>query len=262
MFHTIDSQPQESLQFKPELLHTLCICCFRDSDRAKYWIHRIIPRDRNGKLIKWSSGGRKARNQERRIRFLEQVENCYDEIDFEVHCISSNESQISLFANMFYLQNLQHINQQVDDKNRNCLVFRINENKQVSIPVLRAANLIWIYFCIKYMKEVHNIQGFIYSDWFAGDHLESEDPALAASMVNFLLSSTGIDLQLSIAQSPSSGEADLLSDWFVGLSNSAKSGLASPEITKRFENLLKREPRKIDWVNFVCNVEIVQDQDL
>jgi hypothetical protein len=250
MFSTLDSQPQEWLLNNPDQLHTLCFCCFKDSASARHWIHTIVPKNKNGTLLKWST--RDA--QRRRLQFAEQVEKHYERFDFVVHCISSTEHQISVFANVMYLQNLHNIRQELDRKGRNCLVFKLSEERSVIMPALRAARLIWTYFCIKYMKEVHNLSGSIYSDWFASDSMEGEVKALAVSMLNFLLTSTGIDLQLSIAKRPSDSEADLLSDWFAGWSNSSKNGMGNPTLSTKFDALIDRTPNKIDWIMFAPQV--------
>ena len=78
-------------------------------------------------------------------------------------CISSTESDISYFAQALYLQNLQVISQEPDKRLRNQLVFRLDNGKLVKLPVLRAAKLIWIYFALKYMREVVGLDGFIFS---------------------------------------------------------------------------------------------------
>lgn len=258
MFSTIDSQPQEWLLNDPNLLHTLSFCCFRDSSSARHWIHKLVPKDRNGNLVKWSAGGPKERVQRRRMQFVERIEKNYDAIDFSVHCISSTEGQISLFANVLFLQNLRNIGQERDEKGRNCLVFKITDQKSIRMPALRAAKLIWIYFCVKYMKDVHNLGGFIYSDWFSNDTADGEDKALGVAMVNFLLDSTGVGLELSIARSPGSSEADLLSDWFAGWSNSSKGGKANTELAAKFDALIERTPCKVDWVMYQCNLQVVR----
>lgn len=258
MFSTIDSQPQEWLLNEPDLLHTLSLCCFRDGASARSWIHTLVPKDKNGNLVKWSAGGPKERVQRRRNQFIEQVDKHYDAIDFAVHCISSTEEQISEFANALFLQNLQNIRQETDAKGRNCLVFNVSEQETIRMPALRAAKLIWIYFCMKYMKEAHNLSGFVYSDWFSNDTAAGEDKARGVSMVNFLLNSTGVGLQLSISNSPASSEADLLSDWFAGWSNSSKSGTANSELVAKFDALVERVPRKIDWIMYQCNLEVVR----
>lgn len=258
MFSTIDSQPQEWLLNEPDLLHTLSLCCFRDGASARSWIHTLVPKDKNGNLVKWSAGGPKKRVQRRRNQFIEQVDKHYDAIDFAVHCISSTEGQISAFANALFLQNLQNIRQETDAKGRNCLVFNVSEQKTIRMPALRAAKLIWIYFCMKYMKEAHNLSGFVYSDWFSNDTDAGEDKALGVAMVNFLLNSTGVGLQLSISNSPASSEADLLSDWFAGWSNSSKSGTANSELVAKFDALVERVPRKIGWIMYQYNLQIVR----
>ena len=239
----------------PTLL-TLCLCCFRDAESARKWIHTLVPKNKNGHLVKWSSGGPNKRVQYRRMKFAEQIDKYYDIIDFEVHCISSTEGQISLFANAFYFQNVQNIRQQMDAKGRNCLVFQVTNEKTVCIPALRAAKLIWIYFCIKYMKEVHSLGGFIYSDWFSNDSLVGQDKALGVSMVNFFLSSTGIGLQLSIANDPGTSEADILSDSFAGWTNAAKGGMSGQDLAAKFDALVDRTPTKIDWIMYQCNLTI------
>lgn len=104
------------------------------------------------------------------------------------------------------------------------------------------------------MKEVHNLSGFIYSDWFSNDTSVGEDKALGVAMVNFLLSNTGVDLQLSIANIPSQSEADLLSDWFAGWCNTSKGGSLTPELAAKFDALIVRVPRKIDWIMYQCEI--------
>ena len=113
-----------------------------------------------------------------------------------------------------------------------------------------------IYLCFKYLKEVHGLEGFIYSDWLAGDTLEGEDEALAVRIVNFLLDRTGVDLQLSIPRNPETAEADLLSDWFAGWCNSSRTGAVDQDIAARFDQLLERQPAKVDWIRFRCNLEV------
>jgi hypothetical protein len=255
-YTTLDSQPDERLLNDANLLHTLCFCRFRDLDHASKWIHELVPKDKNGRFVKWSGSGGTARKLKRRLQFINAVNQRYDSIDFSVHCISSTESEISRFAHAFYLQNLAHITQELNDKNKNCLVFAISETKKIKIPVLRAAKLLWIYFSIKYMKEVNQLDGFIYSDWFSADSMKGEDKALGVAFVNFLLNSTGIGLQLSIEVEPGKGEADLLSDWFAGWCNTSKSGTADSNIAAKFDQLVERTPKKIDWVEFLCNMEV------
>jgi len=256
MFSTMDSQPQEWLLNRAEALHTLCFCCFRDSKHARTWIHRLVPRNRNGAFLKWSNGGPKKRVHRRRTSFMDVMDQHFDELDFLVHCISSTEGQISKFANSFYLQNLKNITQRVDAKGRNCLVFQVSTNDQIQLPVLQAAKLLWIFFCVKYMKEQHGLDGFIYSDWFACDSYFTPQKAIGVSMVNFLLASVGIGLQVSISEDPKRSEADLLSDWLCGWCNVAKSSAPNHEFARRFEALLQRNPNKFEAVHFDCNVRV------
>lgn len=255
MFSSMDSQPQEWLLNDPNALHTLCICCFRDSAHARKWIHTLIPRNQNGKLLKWSSGSREKRTERRRVEFIDAMERHYDDIDFRVHCISSTEGQISNFTQAFYLQNLENVRQALDAKGKNCLVFQVTKDKHIAIPVLRAAKLLWIYYCLKYMKEVHKLHGFLYSDWFACDSMDSEVKALGVSAVNFLLTTTKLDLQISIAKVPKKSEADILSDWLCGWCNFAGSTGATTDFAKRFEALSDRDPSKFEAIHYACEME-------
>jgi hypothetical protein len=256
MFSTIDSQPQEWLLNNAKALHTICFCCFRDATHARTWIHALVPRNQNGDFLKWSTGGPKDRVHRRRRRFMDVLDRRFDEMDFLVHCITSTEGQISRFVNAFYLQNLKNITQRLDAKGRNCLVFQVSTNDQIQLPVLQAAKLLWIYFCVKYMKEQHGLEGFIHSDWFACDSYLAPQKALGVSMVNFLLSSSGIGLQVSISKDPKQSEADLLSDWLSGWCNFARSSALDHEFAKRFEALLQRNPNKFAAVHFDCNVRV------
>lgn len=253
-FNTMDSQPEEWLQDDAAVLHTLCFCCFHDSASAKKWIHQLVPKNQIGVLQKWSGGARRDGNLRRRREFIEAINWHYSDIDFSVHCISATEAEISKFAQAFYWQNLNNIRQELDDKNRNCLVFKINEAKEIKIPVLRAAILIWIYYSIKYMKDENNLNGFIYSDWFSADKQTGEDKALGVAMVNFLLKRTGLELELKLPLDPASAEADLLSDWFAGWCNSSKAGTVEAEIKEEFEKVLDRSPKKIDWIMYGVEV--------
>lgn len=257
MFNTMDSQPEEWLLNDPNVMHTLCFCCFRDSASAKKWIHQLVPKDQNEHFLKWSGGGRRDRNLSRRRQFIEAINLYYDDIDFSVHCISSTEAEISNFAQAFYWENLNNITQELDDKNRNCLVFRINKAREIKIPVLRAAMLIWMYYSIKYMKDENQLNGFIYSDWFSGDKATGEDKALGVAMVNFLLKRTGLELELKLPIVPASAEADLLSDWFAGWCNSSKTGSVQEEIKEGFEKVLELNPKKIDWIDYRILIEFI-----
>ncbi len=255
MFTTMDSQPQEWLLNNPQVRHTVAFCSFGNGAHARAWIDRLVPRDQNGSFLKWSSGRGRDRARRRRLQFIERIERAVDEIDFYVQCISSCESEISECTQAFYLQNLEAISQDTDATGRNYLVFKINPTKVVKVPVLRAARLVWAWNCLKYMKEVRGLDGFIKSDWFAGDAPDGEDPGVGVSLLNFLLQQTGVGLQVSIARNPAEGEAELLSDWFAGLCNSSLNGSVDADIAKRFDALLDRQPR-IDRINFRCAFEI------
>lgn len=192
------------------------------------------------------------------MEFLSNIERNYDTIDFAVHCISSTEGQISQFTQAFYLQNLSNITQELDKKGRNCLVFKISDTTVLRVPVLRAAKLVWIFYCLKYMKDVNKLDGFVLSDWFSCDSTTGDNKAEGLKTVNFLLSSTGVGLQLSIPHDSRRDEAELLSDWFSGLCNSSKSGVVDDEIAGRFEALTKREPTKIDAIEYACDFTIIE----
>ena len=171
-------------------------------------------------------------------------------------CISSTESDISYFAQALYLQNLQVISQEPDKRLRNQLVFRLDNGKLVKLPVLRAAKLIWIYFALKYMREVVGLDGFIFSDWFACDSMIGPDKAVGVTLVNLMLAGSRLGLQLSIATDPSDSEADLLSDWFAGWCNSSKCGVGVPELAVEFDRLIERQPQKVDWIYYACGLQI------
>jgi hypothetical protein len=234
------------------------MCVFLDSASAKKWIHRLVPKNQNDQFLKWSSGGRGVRNLNRRLKFLSNVERDYDTIDFAVHCISSTEGQISQFTQAFYLQNLSNITQKRDNKGRNCLIFKISDTTVLQVPVLRAAKLVWIFYCLKYMKDVNKLEGFILSDWFSCDSTTGGNKAEGIKTVNFLLSSSGIGLQLSIPHDPRRDEAELLSDWFSGLCNSSKSGAVDEAIAGRFKALTEREPTKLDAIEYACDFTIIE----
>ena len=224
----------------------------------KKWIHQLVPTNQTGRLTKWSEGGKASLKRKRRLQFIEAINRNYEDIDFSVHCISSTEGEISRFAQMFYLDNLEKITQELDDKNGNCLVFKISETKTVKVPVLRAAILIWIYYVVKYMKDEKQLTGFIYSDWLSGDRPEmKKDKALGVGLINFLLKATGIDLRLSIALDPKNEEPTLLSDWFSGWSNSSKNGSIDEYIKEAFDQVVERSGEKIDWIMYACDPDFV-----
>jgi hypothetical protein len=110
--------------------------------------YKLIPRNKNGMYVKWAGGRRKAYTRE---HFIDNCLRHTNEIDFKVNCISTNEGDMSWFAWAFYMQNRSLVEQKTDDKNRNCLVFQINENNHISFPVLRAGYLIWCFNAIRDM---------------------------------------------------------------------------------------------------------------
>jgi hypothetical protein len=109
------------------------------------------------------------------------------------------------------------------------------------------------------MKEVHQLHGFLHSDWFACDSMSGEVKALGVSMVNFLLTATKLDLQISIAKDPK--KSDILSDWLCGWCNFARSTGATTDLAKRFEALSDRDPSKFDAIHYACNMEVRVDPE-
>ena len=61
---------------------------------------------------------------------------------------------------------------------------------------------------------------------------------------------------MSLPYVPSTSEADLLSDWFAGWSNSSKNGTVDEDIKSKFEDVLGRNPKKVHWNMYACNYEI------
>jgi hypothetical protein len=108
--------------------------------------------------------------------------------------------------------------------------------------------------------EVHQMHGFLHSDWFACDSMGGEVKALGVSMVNFLLTATKLDLQISIAKDPKKSEADLLSDWLGGWCNFSKSVGATTNFAKRFQALSDRDPSKFEAIHYACNFEVQSER--
>ncbi|RUR12570.1 hypothetical protein [Legionella septentrionalis] len=216
MFNTLDSSPQECLEFKPHYYHTMCVCSFRNREHALYWIKKIVPQNKNKGFHKWSSKARGQRKVEIRKQFVKSVLANLNEIDFKVYCISSTESDISHIAQYFFSQNLSNITQEVQENGKNYLLFKITKNKTIKMPALRAARLIWTIECCRMLKSQFNLSGEILSDWFAFDSYDTADPAEGVSLVNFLLKATGVNLQISIPQKASNDVFELMSDWFSG----------------------------------------------
>ena len=84
--------------------------------------------------------------------------------------------------------------------------------------------------------------------------MSGEVKALGVSMVNFLLTATKLDLQISIAEDPKKFEADLLSDWLSGWCNFTRTTGATTDFAKRFEALSDRDPSKFDAIHYACNL--------
>ena len=86
--------------------------------------------------------------------------------------------------------------------------------------------------------------------------MSGEVKALGVSVVNFLLTATKLDVQISIAKDPRKSEADLLSDWLGGWCNFSRSTGATAAFAKRFEELSERDPSKFDAIHYACNMEV------
>ena len=196
MWSTLDSQPEEWLRGDPNLLHTICFCCFRDSASAKYWIHKLVARNQTGRLTKWSEGRGQARQLRRRLQFIEAINRSYEDIDFSVNCVSATEDDMTNFARVYFTQHLDFVTR---DRDANSLVFKIAQtNDVIKHSMRRFIMLSWIAHTVKYMHDENQLTGFIFSDWFSGDRPEETEGyrVLGVRTVNGMLKSMGITHQL------------------------------------------------------------------
>src|SRR4051812_38052519 len=92
---------------------SVAACHFKSLEHLEYWVHRLVPMNRNGTFVKWSGGRRKA---ETRDQFIENCFKCAGEIDFQVNCVSTREGEMSWFAWSFYMQNRELVAQRLDVK--------------------------------------------------------------------------------------------------------------------------------------------------
>ena len=240
------------------VFHTVSACHFENLDHIEYWIHKLVPRNQKGDFVKWSGGRRidQTRNQ--------FVDNCFkysSEIDFRVNCVSTSEGEMSWFAWAFYMQNQRQITQRLDAKGRNCLVFQISTERGLSFPVLRAGYLIWYHHVIRYLVESQNIKGKFISDNFACDQPgPGEGKAIGVSFVNFLLTQSKSDVQISLPITERYRACDRLSDYFCGWVNSARSKKATKSHEQKLAELEAHPKRFIENVIFATNLHIVDEK--
>ena len=63
MITTLDAQPQEWMEGDENVFHTIAACHFQNQAHIDHWIKKLIPKNKDGKFVKWS-GGRRTRKQE------------------------------------------------------------------------------------------------------------------------------------------------------------------------------------------------------
>jgi hypothetical protein len=258
MITTLDAQPQEWMEGDETVFHTVAACHFENLEHIEHWIHKLIPRNQNGDFVKWSGGRRKAKTRD---QFVDNCLKYSSEIDFQVNCISTSEGEMSWFAWAFYMQNQRHVTQRLDAKSRNCLVFQITTEKDLHFPVLRAGYLIWYHHVIRYLAESQNIKGKLISDNFACDQEPPGDgTALGVSFVNFLLTQSKSDLQVSLPRTDRYRACDRLSDYFCGWVNSVRSKTATESHERKLAELEAHPKKFIENVIFAMNLNIVDDQ--
>jgi hypothetical protein len=258
MITTLDAQPQEWMEGDKSVFHTIAACSFESVEHIEHWIHKLVPRNKNGEFVKWSGGRRKG---ETRDDFIDKCLRYSSEIDFRVNCVSTSEGEMSWFAWAFYMQNQRHVSQRPDAKGRNCLVFNISTDRELNFPVLRAGYLIWYHHVIRYLAESQNIKGKLLSDNFANDQEgPGEGKALAVSFVNFLLTQSKSDLQVSLPITERYRVCDRLSDYFCGWVNSVRSNTATKLHVQKLAALEAHPKKFIDNVIYATNLNIVDEQ--
>jgi hypothetical protein len=238
--------------------HTVAACHFENLEHIEHWIHKLVPQNQNGDFVKWSGGRRKA---ETRSKFVDNCLKYASEIDFRVNCVSTSEGEMSWFAWAFYMQNQRHVTQRLDAKDRNCLVFKISTEKDLHFPVLRAGYLIWYHNVIRYLAESQGIKGKLISDNFANDQEGPGDgKALGVSFVNFLLTQSKSDLQVSLPINERYKAYDRLSDYFCGWVNSVRSKTAAESHEQKLSELEAQPKKFVDNVIFATHLNIVDEQ--
>ena len=88
MITTLDSQPQEWMNGNASIFHTIAACHFENEEHIEYWIQKLIPKNKNGRFIKWSEG---KRNLQTRDEFMKNCIQYSNDIDFQVNCVSTSE---------------------------------------------------------------------------------------------------------------------------------------------------------------------------
>ena len=258
MITTLDAQPQEWMEGDENVFHTVAACHFQNIEHIEHWINKLIPRNQNGSFVKWAGGRRKGQTRD---QFIDNCLKYSSEIDFQVNCVSTIEGKMSWFAWAFYMQNQRLVTQRLDAKNRNCLVFQISNEKDISFPVLRAGYLIWYHHVVRYLSEFQNIRGKLLSDNFACDEEGPGDgKAVGVSFVNFLLKQSGSDLQISLPKAGRYRECDRLSDYFCGWVNSVRSKTATESHTRKLAELETHSKGFIENVVFATNLKIVDEE--
>jgi hypothetical protein len=256
MITTLDTQPQEWMESNPNAFHTIAACTFDNIEHIEYWINKLVPKNRNGEFVKWSSGKRNVRYRD---IFINNCIKYVNEIDFYVNCISAKAGEMSWIAWSFYMQNQNHIRQEKDRKGRNNLVFQITEEKSIAFPVLRAGFLIWYYYALKYLSDVKKIKGKFLSDYFASDELgPGEGKALGAAFVNFLLKQSNLDIQISLPTNERFKNLDRISDYFCGWVNSIRNLSATKENIEKFDLLSNKNPM-IDGFIYIPLLTIIDE---
>ncbi len=168
---------------------------------------------------------------------------------------------MSWFAWAFYMQNQRHVSQRLDAEERNCLVFKISAERDLHFPVLRAGYLIWYHHVVRYLAESQKIHGKLLSDNFANDQEgPGEGKALAVSFVNFLLTQSKSNLQVSLPVTERYRACDRLSDYFCGWVNSVRSNRATESQVQTLATLEAHPKKFIDNVIFATNLNIVDEQ--
>jgi hypothetical protein len=258
MITTLDAQPQEWMEGDENVFHTVAACHFENLEHIEHWIHKLVPRNQNGDFVKWSGGRRKG---ETRDQFVDNCLKYSSEIDFRVNCVSTSEGEMSWFAWAFYMQNQRYVTQRLDAKGRNCLIFKLSEEKDLHFPVLRAGYLIWYHHVIRYLAESQNIKGKLITDNFANDPEGPGDgKALGVSFVNFLLTQSKSDLQVSLPITERYRAYDGLSDYFCGWVNSVRSKTATKSHEQKLAELEAQPKKFVENVIFATNLYIVNEQ--
>src|SRR5258708_8817953 len=258
MITTLDAQPQEWMEGDEGVFHTVAACHFENLEHIEYWIRKLVPRNQHGDFVKWSGGRRKNKTRD---QFVDNCLKYVSEIDFRVNCVSSSEGEMSWFAWAFYMQNQRHVTQRLDEKNRNCLVFKISTEKNLQFPVLRAGYLIWYHHVIRYLTESQSIRGKFISDNFASDEEGRGDgKALGVSFVNFLLTQSKSDIQVSLATAERYRACDRLSDYFCGWVNSVRSKTATEVHEEKLAELEAHPKKFIENVIYATSLNIVDEQ--